>query len=155
MRLGELMLLFLSKAPQDDWAASMGCGQAVTYPVDANVLSEGTKPAPHSKTIAWLRHNERELAVDSIILGEIRFGIHLLSAGKRRRRLETWFDEGVARIVCVPWDAATGLRWVRLLAELRRSGESLPIKDSLIAATAPAYGFIVVTEPRAISERPV
>jgi predicted nucleic acid-binding protein len=92
-----------------------------------------------------LRRNERELAVDPIVLGEIRFAIYLLPAGKRRRRLETWFDEGVARIVCIPWDASTGLRWAKLLAELRRSRQSLPIKDSLIAATALVHGFIVVT----------
>lgn len=117
----------------------------MTYLVDANILSEATKPAPDSKVIEWLRRNERELAVDPIILGEIRYGIHLLPAGKRRRRLETWFDQGVARIVCIPWDASTGLRWAKLLADLRRAGESLPIKDSLIAASALAHGFIVVT----------
>jgi predicted nucleic acid-binding protein len=117
----------------------------VTYLVDANVLSEATKPAPDSKAIEWLRRNERSMTVDPIILGEIRFGIHLLPTGRRRRRLETWFDEGVARIVCVPWDAQTGLRWARLLGELRRSGQALPIKDSLIAATALVHGFIIVT----------
>ena len=117
----------------------------MTYLVDAKVLSEATKPAPDAKAIEWLRRNERELAVDPIILGEIRFGIHLLPAGKRRRRLETWFDAGVARLVCVPWDAQTGLRWAELLARLRRSGEALPIKDSLIAATALVHGFTVVT----------
>ncbi len=117
----------------------------MTYLVDANVLSEATKPAPNSSVIEWLRHNERAIAVDPIILGEIRLGIHLLPVGKRRRRLEIWFDEGVARIVCVPWDALTGLRWAKLLAELRKAGESLPIKDSLIAATALVHDFIVVT----------
>lgn len=115
------------------------------YLVDANVLSEATKPTPDSKAIDWLRRNEREIVIDPIILGEIRFGINLLPAGKRRRRLETWFAEGVARIVCVPWDAPTGLRWAKLLADLRRTGRSLPIKDSLIAATALVHGFIVAT----------
>jgi len=117
----------------------------VTYLVDANVLSEATKLAPNSNAIEWLRSNERAIAVDPIILGEIRFGVHLLPAGKRRRRLESWFDYGVARIVCVPWGAVTGLRWANLLAELRKSGESMRIKDSLIAATALVHDFIVVT----------
>ena len=117
----------------------------MTYLVDANILSEATKPAPDSKAIEWLRRNERELVVDPVILGEIRFGIHLLPAGRRRRRLEAWFDAGVARIACVPWDAQTGLRWAELLARLRRSGQALPIKDSLIAATALVHGFVVVT----------
>ena len=46
-----------------------------------------------------------------MILGEIRFGILLLGRGARRDRLERWFDGGVARIHCVSWDTATGLRW--------------------------------------------
>lgn len=117
----------------------------MSYLVDANVLSEATKPDPNPKVIEWLRRNEREIAVDPIILGEIRFGIHLLEVGRRRRRLEDWFEEGIAKIVCVPWDAATGLRWAKLLADLRRSGQSLPIKDSLIAATALVHAFILVT----------
>jgi len=117
----------------------------VTYLVDANVLSEATKPAPDSQAIEWLRRNERELVVDPVVLGEIRFGIHLLPAGRRRRLFEIWFEAGVARITCVSWDAQTGLRWAELLARLRRSGQALPIKDSLVAATALVHGFIVVT----------
>ena len=117
----------------------------MTYLVDANVLSEATKPDPDAKALEWLRRNERELAVDPIILGEIRFGIHLLPAGTRRRRLEAWFESGVARLVCVPWDAKTGLRWAELLAQLRKSGQAMPIKDSLIAATALVHGFTVAT----------
>ena len=117
----------------------------MTYLVDANVLSEPTRPAPNAGVVGWLRRNEREIVVDPVILGEIRFGIHLLSAGKRRRRLERWFDDGVAKIACLPWEAATGLRWAKLLADLRKSGQSLPIKDSLIAATALVHGMTLVT----------
>ena len=117
----------------------------MTYLVDANVLSEATKPTPDLRVVAWLRQNEREIAVDPIILGEVRFGIHLLPAGRRRRRLERWFNDGVARIVCLSWESTTGLRWARLLADLRAAGHALPIKDSLIAATALVHGLIVVT----------
>ena len=35
--------------------------------------------------------------------------------------------------------------WAKLLAELRKAGESLPREDSLIAATAIVHDFIVVT----------
>jgi toxin FitB len=117
----------------------------VTYLVDANVLSEATKSAPAAKVIAWLRRNELELVVDPIILGEVRYGIHLLPAGKRRRRLETWFAQGVAKLTCLPWEAETGLRWAKLLADLRAVGQAMPIKDSLIAATALVHDLTVVT----------
>jgi predicted nucleic acid-binding protein len=51
--------------------------------------------------------------------------------GARRTRLEQWFESGVARVRCLPWDAGTGRRWAQLLAKLRASGKAMPIKDSL------------------------
>jgi predicted nucleic acid-binding protein len=117
----------------------------MTYLVDANVLCEPTKPQPEARVIEWLRRHEAEITVDPFILGEIRFGIHLLPAGTRRRRLERWFEEGVRRIHCLPWDASIGLRWARLLADLRTAGRAMPIKDSLIAATALVHGLVLAT----------
>lgn len=121
--------------------------------VDANVLSEPTKPAPDLNVLRWLRSHERDLAIDPVILGELRFGILLLASGKRRRRLERWFAAGIARLHCLPWDAETGLRWAELLASLRSSGRSMPIKDSLVAATALVHGLTVATRNRADFEK--
>jgi predicted nucleic acid-binding protein len=118
------------------------------YLVDANVLSEPTKPAPHPGVVDWLYGHEREIAVDPIILGELRFGILLLPRGRRRTALERWFDAGVRLLECVPWDAVTGLGWADLLARLRAAGRAMPIKDSLIAATALVHGLTVVTRNR-------
>ena len=86
------------------------------YLVDANVLSEPTKPAPDPHVIDWLRANEREIAVDPVILGELRFGILILPKGKKRTALERWFDSGMVRLHCLAWDADTGLQWAELLA---------------------------------------
>jgi len=121
----------------------------VTYIVDANILSEPTKPAPHPKVVEWLRRNEAEIAVDPIILGELRFGILLLPKGRRRARLEEWFEAGIQRLHCLPWEIETGLRWAELLARLRTSGKAMPVKDSLIAATALVHNLVVATHNRA------
>jgi predicted nucleic acid-binding protein len=120
-------------------------GHLVRYLVDANVLCEPTRPAPAPHVVRWLREHEPDLVVDPFILGEIRYGILLLPPGRRRRRLETWFDAGVGRLTCLPWDHLMGLRWARLLAHLRATGRSMPIKDSLIASTALVTGLTVVT----------
>ena len=48
----------------------------------------------------------------------------------------------------MPFDANTGLRWAELLAGLRSCWRSMPVKDSLIAATALAPGLVVVTGNR-------
>ena len=119
------------------------------YLVDANVLSEPTKPMPDPRVIAWLRAHERDIAVDPVILGELRFGILVLPKGKKRTALEGWFEAGVGRLHCLPWDADTGLKWAELLAQLRATGKAMPIKDSLIAATALVHGLVVVTRNRA------
>jgi toxin FitB len=125
----------------------------VKYLVDANVLSEPTKKVPDSKVVDWLRDNEREIVVDPIILGEVRFGILLLGSGRRRTSLERWFDAGVQRLRCLPWEAETGLRWAQLLASLRAAGRAMPIKDSLIAATALVHDLTVVTRNRVDFEK--
>jgi predicted nucleic acid-binding protein len=42
----------------------------VKYLVDANILSEPTKPTPDPRVIAWLRAHEEDIAVDPVIVGE-------------------------------------------------------------------------------------
>lgn len=117
----------------------------MTYLVDANVLSEATKPAPDARVIAWLRENESEIVVDSIVLGEIRYGILVLPRGARRQRLERWFADGVRRIRCLAWDASAALRWAELLARLKAGGQSLPLRDGMIAASALRHKLTVAT----------
>lgn len=118
------------------------------YLVDANVLSEPTRPAPDPRVVEWLRTHEPDIAVDPVILGELRFGILILPKGKKRAALERWFDAGARRLHCLPWDADTGLKWAELLARLRKNGKTMPIKDSLIAATAVVHGLAVATRNR-------
>ena len=123
------------------------------YLVDANVLSEPTKPTPDPRVIDWLRGHEPDLAVDPIILGELRFGILVLPRGRKRTALERWFEAGAQRLQCLPWEADTGLTWAGLLARLRATGKAMTIKDSLIAATALMNDLAVVTRNRADFEK--
>lgn len=123
------------------------------YLVDANVLSEPTKPAPAARVVEWLRHHERDLAVNPIILGELEYGILLLPASRRRARLERWFTAGVQRLRVLDVDTATAAAWAHLLARLKKKGHAMPIKDSLIAATALAHGLTVATRNTADFER--
>lgn len=127
---------FSSSASASPW----GGGEAPNAPNRPRTLA--------ARVLAWLEGHERDIVVDPIILGEIRFGILLLPVGKRRERLEGWFHEGVECIHSLPWDAATGLRWAELLARLRAAGLEMAVKDSMIAAPALLHGCAVVTRNR-------
>ncbi|QDV77768.1 type II toxin-antitoxin system VapC family toxin [Botrimarina mediterranea] len=115
------------------------------YSVDTNVLSELTKPAPSPLVVDWLRRHETESAISSIVLGELRFGILLLPAGRKRTKLVRWFEEGVERFPVIDFDGDTASVWAALLAKLRHSGSAMPIKDSLIAASAKRHNLMVAT----------
>ena len=103
------------------------------YLVDANVLSEPTKQVADKRVIAWLEANESNLIVDSIIIGELRIGILALPRGRKRDRLEQWYETVIETIECLPWDAMVSRRWAALVVELRRKGETVPLLDGMIA----------------------
>jgi len=117
----------------------------MTYLVDVNVLSDPTKPAPNSKVLDWLSANERSLVVDSIILGELCIGILALPRGRKRRQLEQWFEALVQTIDCLPWDATISRRWAKLVVDLKQKGETMPLLDGMIAATALQHNLTIAT----------
>jgi predicted nucleic acid-binding protein len=117
----------------------------VKFLVDANVLSEPTKPSPAQAVLDWLAKNDHELAVSPIVLGELEYGINLLPAGAKRTKLRSWFTAGMRRLANLDLDAETASFWAELMADLARKGKAMPIKDSLIAATARQHRLTVVT----------
>ena len=115
------------------------------YLVDADVLSEPTKPHPSDSVLAWLRKHEPALVLSAVTLGELRYGILSLPSGKKRTRLLKWFETGIERFPSLDFDPAVAAVWAELLAKLKRNGKAMPIKDSLIAATALRHGLSVCT----------
>lgn len=111
----------------------------------SNVVSEPTKPSPNHTVLDWLNAYESEVAIDSIVLGELSAGVRSLTAGRKRMALERWLDAVAATIVCLPWDERVALRWGILVAGLRRKGRSMPILDSQMAATALTHDLTLAT----------
>ena len=112
---------------------------------DANVLSEATKVAPCPGAVDWLRRHEHEVTVNAVVLGEMEFGILLLPSGRRRKKLEEWFARVAEMLPVLEMDRETACVWAALLARLRRKGRAMPVKDSLIAASALQHGLTVAT----------
>jgi predicted nucleic acid-binding protein len=118
----------------------------VTYLIDTNVISEFQRKAPAARVIDWL--NERpasSLYLSVLTIGEIRKGIETDADPSRRLRLLDWLEVQLpaffaGRVLSI--DTTVAQRWGQLVAD---AGRPLPAIDSLLAATALAYGMVLVT----------
>lgn len=117
----------------------------MSYLLDTNVVSEMTKRTRDTHLQAWLGSvHGPMLYLSVLVFGEIRKGVELL----RRRdpagagAYESWLDqlqrEFRTRVLPVTTDVVE--EWGRMNAQ-----RPLPVVDGLIAATASAQGWILVT----------
>ena len=119
------------------------------YLLDTCLISELVKKAPNAAVVSWLdKQDEQTLFLSVLVLGELQKGISKLPAGARKDELQAWADHDLVerfsgRIIAI--DLESALLWGKLKGESAQKGESLPVMDSLIAATAAAHGLIVVT----------
>jgi predicted nucleic acid-binding protein len=113
--------------------------------VDANVLSEVTRPEPQPAVVQWLRKHERDIVVTPIVLGEIEYGIGLTTSIRKRKELERWFAEGMRRLRVIDLDTDTASILAALLVRLRKKGKAMSVKDSLLAASALQHQLTIVT----------
>jgi predicted nucleic acid-binding protein len=117
----------------------------VEFLADTNVVSEIVKPLPDPKVIKWASDNKLDIVTSPIVLGEVRAGILFLPPGRRQNQLIEWFGRHVTQITVVVFDAQSAIVWAELIAEMKRKGRTMPIKDSLIAATARQHDLTIAT----------
>jgi predicted nucleic acid-binding protein len=125
----------------------------VRFLIDTCVISEGRKPQPHQAVVSWFRQvDEAHLFISALTLGELEKGALRLPEGRKRKDLLEWIHEDVfprfeGHILAV--DENVAWKWGELQAEAERHGKSLPILDSLLAATALVHGLTMVTRNNA------
>ncbi len=119
------------------------------YLLDTNVLSEGVKPQPDPNVMSWLDDaDEDRVFLSAIIFAEVRRGVELMPAGRRRDRLTDWVTTDLparfeGRILAV--DRRVAETWGIVMARAQRAGTSLGTMDAFFAATAEAHGLTLVT----------
>ena len=108
--------------------------------LDTNVISETMRPTPSPAVMAWLRQQPVvDLAISSVTVAEIRYGLARLPAGTRRRELEDKFRiflaQGFADRV-LPFTQGAADVYGELVASRERSGMPIDALDAMLAATA-------------------
>lgn len=121
----------------------------MSFLLDTNVVSEWVKPEPARSVVTWLAEvDEDDVFLSVISIAELRRGIELLAAGRRRQRLEKWLSEDLAdrfhgRILAI--DVLVADAWGRITARAARAGRTVGSMDALFAATAEVHGLALAT----------
>lgn len=109
------------------------------YLLDTNVLSQQDS---HPRARAWMVQHQLQLGLASMTVAEIAQGIEALSSGRRRLQLEKLLKEILEDFPVVAFGTSEALAWGRYVSTTNRP---LPMRDSVIAATALANNLQVVT----------
>ena len=117
--------------------------------LDTNVISALMQREVDPLVVAWLDSQPAEsIWTTSITVFEIRFGLELLAAGRRRGLLEDAFNRTLAEDFegrVVPFDEAAAKSAARIAAARRRLGRSVEMRDVQIAGIAEARKAAIAT----------
>ena len=109
------------------------------YLLDTNLLCKETQPRVRN----WIVQHQLQIAIASMTVAEIAQGIEALPRGRRRTQLEMFLNDMLEDYPVLPFDTAAALAWGNYVVKAERA---LPVRDSIIAATALANNLEVVTE---------
>lgn len=110
--------------------------------LDTNVISELMREAPQAFVVRWLDKQPPEsIWTTSITVFEIRYGLQVLKPGKRRRFLESAFEQTLdtdfgARIL--DFDRTAAEASANISSQLHNAGRPIDIRDVQIAGIVAA-----------------
>ena len=117
--------------------------------LDTNVLSEVGKQVPSARVMAWLdQWQDSDVYITTITEAEIRYGISLMSAGKRRTQLQQFAAGVLDRTFggrTLPFDSDAAKRYALIASSQKLAGMTVSVPDAQIAAIAASRGFSIAT----------
>lgn len=104
--------------------------------LDTNVISETLKPRPAAQVIEWLIAHDAEIALASIVLAELAYGIERIRPDERANRLEKGLAGWRARFRdrVHAFNETDAMVYGQVMGQAARSGRMLALPDGLIAA---------------------
>lgn len=115
--------------------------------LDTNVISETLRKSPDAAVIAWLLRHDAELALPTVTIAEIAYGIQKIRPDERADRLERglsgWRHRFADRIFGLTEEAA--LAYGEIMGSAARQGRGISAPDGMIAAIAHVNGGRLAT----------
>lgn len=116
--------------------------------LDTDVLSALMHQTPDPKVIAWLDQQPRtSIWTTSVTTLEIRYGLHILAAGRRRSFLIQAFEAVLEKIGhrVASFDEAAARHASDLMPARHKKGRPGDLRDTMIAGTVLAHHATLAT----------
>lgn len=117
--------------------------------LDTNLVSELMRSGPNPRVLDWVAAQPLdEMAIATVTLMEVRFGVATLPYGQRRTELDQRFRQFLAQGFAdriLPFDSAAADACADIRAARRSMGRPIAIEDGMIAAVAKTHGAAVAT----------
>lgn len=116
--------------------------------LDTNVLSALMYQTPDKSVVAWLDKQPRtSVWTSAVTVLEVRFGLQILPAGRRRTLLIDAFDEVLERIGqrVAAFDTAAAQQAGDLMASRHKIGRPGELRDTMIAGIVLAHHATLAT----------
>jgi toxin FitB len=115
--------------------------------VDSNVWRQTENPGGDPAVKDWLRNHERELALSSVVLAEMYFGVALMPEGKRKASIAQWLDQLASMFEgsIVPFDQDCAIAFGTIAAATKAAGYAPSTIDIQLAAQAVAHDAAIAT----------
>jgi len=117
--------------------------------LDTNVLSALMRDEPDPAVVTWLdAQPTKSIWTTAITIFEVRTGLELLDASRRRQRLDSAFEQLLATDLdgrVLAFDTAAADAAGTLVGKRQRAGRSIEIRDAQIAGTSLARKATLAT----------
>lgn len=119
--------------------------------LDTNVVSETLRRNPDRNVMHWLERHDDSLALPTVTIAELAYGIQKIRPDERADRLEAGLDAWRRRFAprIFPLTEAAALCYGQRMGAARRDGYTPSAPDGMIAAIALANDGSVATRNQA------
>ncbi|WOS65693.1 type II toxin-antitoxin system VapC family toxin [Sinorhizobium fredii] len=115
--------------------------------LDTNVISETLRKSPSEAVISWLVRHDAKIALPTVTIAEIAYGIQKIMPDQRAARLEQalsdWRRRFADRIFGLTEEAA--IAYGKIMGAASRQGSTMSAPNRMIAAIAQVNGGRLAT----------
>jgi predicted nucleic acid-binding protein len=128
---------------------------AMSWLLDADVLSQPAKRKGDPRVIAWMEREKETSYTSSIVIAQLAYWVRT-KTGRKREALQSWLSDLIEALEgrIYSFNVSAAHVWADQKLLLEKAGNPMPVEDGYIVAIARRHGLTIVTGNDADFRRP-